>query len=54
MIATLAKPHAMQNAHFSFQQQDLAEQLVKQIQHSEDGYWQHQFDCLSKRESTFS
>lgn len=38
---------------FSFQSQDLSQKLVTNIPLNASGYWRHQFDRLSARETTF-
>ncbi len=38
---------------FSFQSQDLSQKLVANIPLNASGYWRHQFDRLSARETTF-
>jgi CheY-like chemotaxis protein len=39
---------------FSFQGQDLSQKLVANIPLNASGYWRHQFDRLSARETTFN
>lgn len=39
---------------FSFQGQELAQKLIERIAMGESGYWKHQFDQLSARETVFN